>query len=290
MLFLGFNDKQKVDIVNDYVRKNHIKKVYIFHLFDINYFDSIEAPEKELVGWEDSVAFEVYYRLCSEMNAHSLMVLDDFVGSSQRNFLQYNWAKLYQARGTQNICFATFPIVEKLENIITLCELSQGLNFKGLHLDEITVPPVIEVNKQKRVINKHHLTANLSTVKKYEKRRAELFQEAEEKYDFDIDNIPRRLILTGSKQRLENSSPDKFTLVGRTKPAINFKSLKDRGAFQVVDPPIHYKDFLRLMILSDSEVINWISLDFGVDEFYFERYQGIIEQMEAAYEWLEAKI
>lgn len=295
MLYIGLNNGSKIDIINNYIAKNAIKKVLVFSHVALN-TDAINAPV-EVFKWDECCTIKgsktykepTWYRLCSELNSNYLIVINEYMRVTHRGHVNYNALFEYQLRTPHNLTFNYLPILEGVEDLAILFRFTTGNNIKGLQLSELEVPP-FEIERKQIKIKPLFVMTNSKLIEKHERIKQELITEAENNVSFDPDNIPRRIYKAFDKERMSTLSHANNIIVGREKGCIGFDSLLNTDDFTVASAPYTANQFTLIASLHLTGVMPWVMLNLKCDNYYLNKHNQTIEGIEKAYDYLDSNL
>lgn len=147
MIRIGFTQKQKQKIINDYLAEHNIKKIYCFFYKDFPYRYKVDV-EIEYIEYSDIEMYVYFYRLLEEINESSLIIIDELMRTQNRNELIYNCSHHYLNQTPHKIIFEYFPIIENKEDFMILLNFEnkpkyrgKGFDYNFLHDEDVVIYP-----------------------------------------------------------------------------------------------------------------------------------------------------
>lgn len=286
MICLGFNDNEKIDIINSYIKKNNIQKVFILSLKKF-YFDY----DKEFIEWNDIIMYKTFYRLLQEINKETLIVINECLRIKNRNDLTYNCIRHFLNQTNHQIIFQYLPIIENFEDFFILFDFDTRTKWKGQKNKELLKYIKIEKNIIDIKLNKINIISNQKTKEIYNKEKNRLINNIELK---EPDTIPRNLYLLTGKDKLNYINQNNLFIknssyyLGRNNrfKIKNFQTYKENTyakEYKIFEFCHNHIDFVDFLSLSKQKSFDVLCCDLKIDVWYFERYNTWIKELNNVY-------
>ena len=115
MIYIGLSNKKKVKIINDYISENNIQKtVYIYGQ------DALNIKADKTVDFEETIMYRTFYPLLEYVDKDTLIIIDEFMRTSNQNDLHYNCVHKYLNQTEHRLIFEFFPFIEEKEDFMIL--------------------------------------------------------------------------------------------------------------------------------------------------------------------------
>ena len=163
-IYIGQQDKQK--IVNDYLANHDIEKVYVFG-------DDLGIGEN--ISFADLIEYKYYYRLLQEVNAKSLVIINECLRRTNRYELTYNCIRRYLMNKPHRIIFNYLPIKENEEDFAILHDFSIDNPFLKDKYEWITDFSNVEVGEVEIDIQVQQITVDEKWLPLYEEEKEKIF-------------------------------------------------------------------------------------------------------------------
>lgn len=275
---------------------NEIRKVFILSpkLF---YFDC-DFENAEIVEWNDIIEYKYFYRLLQEIDNSTLIVLNECLRLKNRNDLTYNCIRHFLNQTRHQLVFQYLPIIEDREDFMVLFDFDTRSQWKRNKFDiELLKESKIKCNKIELIFNKIEIDILEETKERYLKEKEKLIKNIGLK---DPHTIPRNLYLLSGKEKYKYTGhgngnqgslfcdDSKKQYIGRNNrfKIENFSKYNDKefqGRYIVFELPHNHIDFVTFLSLSKQIEIDILVAGLKVDQWYWERYQKWINELQYVY-------
>lgn len=249
MIRIGFTQRQKQKIIQDYVTEHAIKKVFCFYYKDFPYRYNVDC-EIEYIEYADIEMYKFFYRLLEEIDEDRLIVIDELMRTQNRSELIYNCSHHYLNQTPHRIVFEYFPIIEDKEDFMILLNFENKDKYhgKGFSRDYVQAEDVV-IYPRRIKLDTINVDITENDEKRYERRKEKLFDNLGQKHP---NTIPRDLqLLAGDckKRAIEN---DKIYMSRNKRMKLNnvyaYTDYEKRKDYIIID--FHYRrlnfnDFLK---------------------------------------------
>lgn len=285
MIYLGFNNKQ--EIINNYIKKNNIQKVFILSPKKF-YFDY----DKEFIEWNDIIRYKIFYRLLQEINKETLIIINECLRKQNRYDLTYNCMRHFLNQTNHQIIFQYLPIINNFDDFFILFDFDTRTKWKGQKNKELLKNIRIEKNIINIKLNKIEIQTDQKIKEHYKKEKEKLINNIGLK---EPDTIPRNLYLLSGKSKISYTNQnnlffknDNIFYIGRNnrfkiKNFQTFKEDKYKEKYTVFEFCHNYIDFIDFLSLSKQINFNVLCCDLKIDNWYFERYNNWIKELNNVY-------
>lgn len=269
MIYLGLKNKNKLDIISNYVKFNNIKTVHIIQPIKFQIKLDIET---DYVDYEHAIDYPIFYRLLQEIDDTHLVVLNECLRTQNRYDLTYNCIRHFLRQTDHKIIFNQLPQIDGQDDFMILFDFDSKSQWKRNKFDIDLIKEnsnvVVEIPEIK--FTAIDVYTPDSTKQKYEVEKHRLFSEIGSK---DPDTIPRNLYLIGGKDKLFMNNS---LCIARNKRlnSINVITYDDHVSkdVTVLEFPHRFIDFSDYLRKSWQFEYNVLTADLPVDHWYFNRY------------------
>lgn len=282
MIYIGYNYNDKKSIINKYINKNFIRKIFVFQPEDRIMDYSIQA---EYITYKNLIEYEYFYKVLQEADQNTLIIIDECMRTQNRNDLTYNCLRHFINQSGHELVFQYLPIIEDINDFMILFDFDTKSRWKREKYNkELLNESIIRVKRIDIEFIQNKIDCSAGTIKKYEKEKDKLFQNIGLK---DPHTIPRNLYLVTGKEKLKVVKEYNI-YIGRNNrfnlPNMNtYKGKLDQGRYVVFEFPHNYIDFTDFLFFSQQEQIEVLTTDSKIDQWYFNRYINWIKNLEYAY-------
>lgn len=287
MIFLGLDDAAKDAEIVRYCAEHAIRKVVIFS--PEKYRRACSFPEHEHIEWAEIIKYKFYYRLLQEIDASTLVVVNECLRTQNRHELTYNCIRLFLQQTPHQLVFEYLPLIDTWDDFAILFDFDTGSRWKrekiGAELLREAKVRVTPVHVELRAVL---VDVDAKTRAAYANEKTALLADVRSDPGKDPHNIPRNLYLVGGKAKLGHVDPRR-AYVGRNNrlkiPGLTtYKEGAYPGAPHVVfELPHNFIDFVDFLALSRQTRLDVLVADLPVDRWYLERYQTWTGRLRDAY-------
>lgn len=198
-IYLG--EQNKIKIIEDYIKENNIKNVFIIG-------DNLNIANEMYVPFKEVIMYKWFYPLLQSIQKDSLVVLNNILKKRQRNCLEYNCIRHYCENTNHILVFNYYPIIEEKEDFMILYDMIQENPFlKEDYKYIIKFKNVILGN-----INTKYQVQNIIVDKTFFERYEKLKNDTINSVKKDPDIIPQRLLkLSETESKKQVKDFDKLT-------------------------------------------------------------------------------
>ncbi|MDF1578612.1 MAG: hypothetical protein P1P81_09255 [Desulfobulbales bacterium] len=283
MIFFGQTNREKCEHITATLASGFDKVIIISPTrFRFDY-----RPESgEWLDWDQVIMYRHFYRLLQEIDHCTVLVINECLRKKNRNDLTYNCIRHYINQAGSVIIFQYLPIIDSIEDFMILYDFATNTRWKHKHLEQVDLTEAAISGR--RVVPELNSTAEAATpaeTKTYNDKKKKLFAELGAK---DPHTLPRNLYLQTGRVRCRLIDSGK-NYVGRN----NRFKLKNLATYREVQPgrkvdsvfelphnPIEFNDFIALGRPNKLEIL---LTDLPVDQFYWNRYQSWLREINRAY-------
>jgi len=283
MICLGYTSEEKQDCVRTYCEDHDIKKVYVLN--PVRFRTNYSWQDLEYIDWPEIILYKFFYRLLSEIDETSLIVVDECLHTQNRNDLTYNCMRHFLNQAHHQVVFQHLPIIDNLDDFMILFDFDTRSRWKREKFQECFLNEAdLHIHQVEVALTEIPVITDEKTHVLYARKKEALFAELGLK---DPHTLPRNLHLIAGKAKLDNLFPD-CHYIGRNK---RFK-LSNLCTYREASYPHSYTifewchnviDFSSFLCLSQQTEFDVLVSDLKVDRWYFERYQAWIGRLGDAY-------
>jgi len=281
MIFIGLDNKQKIDEINRYVAKHGIERVYVISADEF----PLPYPDSDQVKYSDVIMYVTFYRLLQEITQSSLIVLNECLRTQNRYDLSYNCIRNYLNMTAHQLIFQQFPIIDQPDDFMILFDFDTRSRWKRRKFDVDLIAGEARVCVQTMPVHfeRVNVPTSCKTQDKYIQERDRMFETIGNR---DPHVIPRNLYLLSGPDKQAYIDANNLPLFGSVGSGGLYVARNKRlnrsnvvtydevtaGQYTIVDLPhrfIDFSDFIRKSGQTESRVL--VS-DLRVDYWYFDRY------------------
>jgi len=288
MICLGLDDETKEARVRSYCSTHPIRKVLV--ISPSRYRRDMDVgADLEHIEWAEVIQYKYFYRLLREIDADTLVVINECLRTQDRNCLTYNCMRHYLAQTQHQVVFQHLPIIDFVDDWMILFDFATRSRWKR---DKWRPDLRGECEIEVRPIDIHLCAVDVPTDVKmraaYEREKRRLIDGIGLR---DPHTIPRNLHLMSGRAKLTHVDPG-GQYVGRNNrfKLANLRTYREQSyppqstVFEFCHDPIRFADFLALSRQSSMDVL---VADLRVDRWYFDRYRQWAGRMRDAYAALQ---
>lgn len=282
---IGLNLEEKQELINAYLMKNKISKIYIFYWPTFKPEFSLPIPT-EYIEYKNIIMYVYFYRLLEEIDESSLIIMDECMRTQNRSDLTYNCAHHYLNQTSHKIIFEYFPIIENPNDFMILLDfLNKGkYKGKGFNLDLLKDEDIM-IKKRTFSMDIEEIPITQKEKESYERKKETLFDTLGSK---DPDTIPRTLqIFVGSFKKKHVRSENQY--IARN-ARFNLSNVKTYKTFDntisnqiLIDFPHRRIDLNDYLKQSKGDIIRFISTTLPIDMYYITELEIWIKRVEEFY-------
>lgn len=281
MIYLGYDNEEKLNIIDNYMKNNDIENIYFITNDNLNIDTSCFKNIKNVI-YKNIIRYAYYYRIIENTTKKTLIIINEILKDTNRYNLTYNCIRVFLNNTNHILIFNYLPIIYSREDFCSLIDFDTRTRFKYFKLKDIDLN-LIDI-KYKRI----DLRLNKIMVPKrgfsyediYLSYKKKLFKEFDSK---DVHVLPRKLQLFTSKIKTNYSNNEKC--IGRTKSKniISFKSLP-KEKLKIIDLPFNMIDLINYLYISKINIIDVVSTGLKVDLWFENRVENFIKELNFIYD------
>lgn len=269
MIYLGLQDKFKIDVIIDYINLNNIKTIHIIQPIKFQIRLNVDV---DYVDYEHAIDYPIFYKLLHELDDTHLIILNECLRTQNRYDLTYNCIRHFLRQTKHKLIFNQLPQIDSKDDFMILFDFDSNSQWKRnkFDIELIKENSIIAVNTPEIKFTAIDVYTQSSTQHKYYSEKKKLFSEIGLK---DPDTIPRNLYLIGGKDKLFMNN---CLCVSRNK-RLNSNNVVtydgyQKGSVTVLEFPHRFIGFSDFMRKSWQFEYNVLVADLPVDHWYFNRY------------------
>lgn len=283
MIYIGYTEQQKNEIIFAYVRKHNIRKTFTISPKKFPLVTEFETDDIEYIHLID---YPVFYRLLQEIDDSTLIVVSECLRTQDRYCLHYNCIRHFLNQTSHQLIFNQLPQIDTQEDFMVLFDFDTQSKWKREKFDTELIHnnSQVFVSDPRIKFNEVSITCSDKTKLKYEQNRKKLFDTLGVR---DPHILPRRLyLIPGNDKKLyaDTCNTPLFSGTGNTQFFIarnqrlkskyidSYNSFdKDRNytILEFQHRFIDFADFMRDALQFEFDVV---TTDLKVDQWYFDRY------------------
>lgn len=298
VIYLGLADSEKGDVIREYIAGNAIRRLVII------------APDKfpllydgaDQVEYADAIQYVTFYRLLQEVDAQTLIVLNECLRTQNRYELTYNCLRHFLAQTEHQLIFQYLPQIDTAEDFMILFDWDTRSRWKRRKFDASLVRAEARVcaNRLPLALRRVDVPASAATQTRYDREREALFATLGAR---DPHILPRRLYLLGGKDKAAYiqsgaTSPqlsllpasggragiyatrnqrlgDGYMTYGEARPA--------DGQIGVLEFPHRFLDWCDFLTVTRQTQFDVLVTDLKVCRWYWQRYADWTQRIHDTY-------
>lgn len=287
MIGLGFSVDEKIQMITDYIARHGITKTVIISpaRFQFEWM----PPSGEWLEWRQVIEYQPFYRLLQELDARSLLVINECLRTQNRYDLTYNCIRHYLNQAGHQLIFQHFPLIDGREDFMILYDFETRSRWKRFHFDDVDLREAdIRIHRMDPAFTPIDVSASSVDVQRYQEARNRLFATLGQK---DPHTLPRNLYLQTGKLRLEKMDPAKRYL-GRNNRFqlpnfITYRACDAAPVHAIFEWPHNHIDLNDALTLTRCRSLEVLRANLPVDQWYWARYHTWREGLLATYTALQ---
>lgn len=270
MIYLGLTPAAKVATILAYQAEHALPKRVQF------------SPEKfrlpldgESVDWPEIIMYRTFYRLLQEVDANTLLVVNECLRVRNRHDLTYNCLRHILHQGAHVLVFQWLPLLEEIEDFMILFDFATDSRWKREHFDrDLLTETEIYVTERLPRLAPLTIEADAQTHALYAREKARLFADLGLR---DPHTIPRNLHLIGGRLRSAHTDLWTWYLARNNRLKLDrVQTYKDPAypyaPYTLLDFPHNFGDLSDALALSGQTDLPALVTDLPVDQWYLKRY------------------
>lgn len=280
MIRIGLNNEEKQQVIDEYLQKKQLKKVFVFSYEKFPSQLKFPGIETEYIGYADIIMYKFFYRLLEEIDDDCLLVFDECMRTQNRSDLTYNCAHHYCNQTSRKIVFERFPFIDDYNDFMILLDLINKGKYKGKSFrDYFLNDEDIKVKPHRFTVSTIDIPISDLDRKRYEKKKESLFANLGNK---DPDTIPRNLHIFAGDLKKPYIEPNKDYVARNSRfnlpNVITYKDVEQKD-YIIIDFPhrrLDFNDFLKRTRMHD---IIFLNSTLKVDLYYLNELRAWIERL-----------
>lgn len=295
MIWLGLDDAAKADVVARFRAERDIRKMFVLSpkRFAPSFApEQMTAPETQCDGrdglfidWPDLIQYRFYYRLLQQIDASTLVVVNECLRTQNRHDLTYNCVRNYLNQTPHVLVFQYLPIIDMAADMMTLFDFVTRSRWKREPFDAELVRREAHVHVEPAAPALHAIRfeAPASTHAAYARERAALFDAVRADPEKDPHVIPRNLLLVSGKAKLPHVDAarryagrnNRFKLAGLDTWR-EVATPEPRVAFEL---PHNFGELADALAVTRQRTLDVLVSDTKADRWYFDRFAAWAERV-----------
>ncbi len=290
MIFLGYDDDAKRFEVEHYRASHDIGKVVVI---SANEFP-LPIDGTDQIKYSDVIMYVTFYRLLQEIDARTLIVINECLRTQNRYDLTYNCIRNYLNQTTHQLIFQQLPQIDERDDFMILFDFDTRSRWKRLAFDAelIAAESQVSVRELPLSFSRVDVPTSAKTQAKYAQEREKLLREIGNR---DPHTLPRNLYLIGGAEKAAYINAQSLPLFADSSPryvarnkrlgADCITTYEDVGnpPYTIVELPHRFIDFADFILRTNQFASTVLVADLKVDEWYFARYSEWSERIHATY-------
>lgn len=285
MIRIGLGIRTKEKIINEYIKKNGIKKVFVLYAKEQEQKLRI-SMEYEAVEYDEWEMYRTFYPMIEKVDADTLIVVNDALRTTSYSDLKVNCATVWLNQTPHRIIFNHLPFIEDKEDFRILQKLDQGskwvdkFDYSMLQTQDVLVSPV------KVTITPINVATTEKQKESYETLKEKESKLIEDNPSMDPNNLPRKLAIKAGDYKKPAINPDEFYLARNMRFKLDnvdsFKSYKNKD-YTLIDMPISRKEFVDYLMRTKNYKIKYICTDLSIDKYLMNDFIEWKARLDAFY-------
>lgn len=294
MIYLGYSTADKQAAIADYQAAHGIRKTVVISHERF----PLHVAGADHIGYADVIMYVTYYRLLQEIDAETLVIVNECLRTQNRYDLTYNCIRNYLNQTNHVLVFQALPLIDTPEDFMILFDFATQSRWKRRPFDAGLILDNAQIAVQSWPVDFRRIDVPTSAAaqRRYEQERQRLFAELGAK---DPHTLPRNLYLIGGKDKLawiENRQPSLFDAgeagprqyVARNKrlgngEIVTYDDAQPGQAYTVLEFPHRFIDFSDFLVTTGQAASDVLVADLKVDHWYYDRFTAWKERIHATY-------
>lgn len=288
MIVLGSRRDRKLAVVQQYIEQHDIQSVVVLSPAKFRF----SHPEHwEWVDYPQIIKYRWFYRLLQEIDAKTLLVINECLRTQNRSDLTYNCIRHYLQQTRHQIIFQYLPQVDAMSDFMTLVDWDSRSKWKGQGFSPFMNGELdVRMNRIPLVWNERQIDVSDKTCGEYERTRGELFAGIGNK---DPHTIPRNLYLVTGKPKIQAVDANDYYVGRNNRFKLPHMASYADARFEpqthtVFELPHNFIDFTDFLTISEQTLISVLTTPLKCDQWYWQRYQEWWGRIEDAYATLSS--
>lgn len=287
MIFIGYQDNDKKNIVADYQDRHGITKLVVLYPADF----PLPIEDADAIEYAEIIMYRTFYRLLQEIGPDTLIVINECLRTQNRYDLTYNCIRNFLNQTKHQIIFQHLPQIDTAEDFMILFDFDTGSQWKRepFNAELVRSNATVQVNRLPIQFNQIAVPTDEKIKRLYDAEKEKLFASIGTS---DPHTLPRNLYLVGGKAKAAHVDPFKHYVARNQRlklgNVVTYENANDGDApYTVIELPhrfIEFSDFIKRTNQTEFDVM---VADLKVDAWYMERYQAWRDRLNATYASLQ---
>jgi hypothetical protein len=238
------------------------------------------------VDWPEIIMYRTFYPLLQEIDARTLVVVNECLRTQNRHDLTYNCIRHYLNQAGHVLVYQWLPCIDTMSDFMTLFDFATGSRWKRTPWDVDPPEPVsLRIVERAPVFAMVPVAVDARTEAQYTAERARLFAGIGGK---DPHTIPRNLYLIGGKAKAAVWSPAARGLGRNARLGIEgIATYKDDAypnpPYTVIELPHNFIDLADVSALSGQTEFRVMATSLKADQWYCQRFSQWAQRIQDGY-------
>ena len=293
MILLGLDDAAKQAEIARYCAEHAIRKVVVFSPARFRPDFTLDVP-LEHVEYAEIILYKFYYRLLREIDAGTLIVVNECLRTQNRNDLTYNCLRHYLQNTDHQLVLQYLPLIDTFADFAILFDFDTKSRWKRDAIDaaKIRAEARVQVEPVRVVLEPVEVPVDAKVRAAYAKEKARLLDEVRGDVDKDPHLIPRNLLLVSGKAKVAHVDPAR-RYVGRNNRLKldnleTYREARGPGPRVVLEFCHNFLDLTDFLAVSRQHVVPVLVADTKTERWYLDRFQAWAQRLHDAYAMLGA--
>lgn len=240
----------------------------------------------ETVDWPDIIEYRFFYRLVQEVDAGTLVVINECLRTKNRYDLTYNCIRHILNQAGHVLVFQWLPIIDDMQDFMVLFDWVTRSRWKRERFDpELLAETTLDVTPRPVTLEPIRIQADAKTRAQYAAEKAKLFANLGLK---DPHTLPRQLHLIGGRLRAGHADFDAWHLARNNRFKLDRVQTYKEPAYPhrpytLMDFPHNTGDLVDALSLAQQTHVPALVTDLPVDAWYLDRYTTWTGRLADAY-------
>lgn len=284
-LVIGLRATEKAKVVRESMPVGCVRVVVLGpRRFDFEL--DAQSQDVEFVDWPHVIEYKFFYRLLQQVDARTLVVVNEPLRTGARNDLTYNCVRHILAQAGAVVVFSWLPIISEPDDFMVLYDFATGSRYRRLRLNEVNLRECdLEYHGSLPDLTRATTEATPALEAAYKRARDSAF--AGLGAASDPHNVPRRLHLLGGLARSALATAGGWLVRNARLPRGEARWVKYADAAAgvslcgVVDVAHRHVEMCDALAASSVKSLTVATTTLKVDTFYWLRLAEWRQKMEA---------
>lgn len=290
MIYIGYQDENKKNIIADYQAEHEITKLVV--LYPAGF--PLPIADADAIEYAEIIMYRTFYRLLQEIGPDTLIVINECLRTQNRYDLTYNCIRNFLNQTKHQIIFQHLPQIDTVEDFMILFDFDTGSQWKRekFNAELVRSNAKVQVNRLPVQFNPIDVATDEKTKRQYVAEKEKLFASIGTS---DPHTLPRNLYLVSGKAKAARIDPFKRYVARNQRLKLGnvatYENANEGDApYTIIELPHRFIEFSDFIKRANQVEFDVMVADLKVDAWYMERYQAWRDRLNATYASLQSNL